>query len=108
MLVRKTWDALHTKHIFAAFPLFIANADKIQTPGAFNRNPLLWHPYTLTFALIPYTLKTLERYFPGLIENIRVCGPSSGFSFVIRFATKSILQNIHALVVVIHTPTHVE
>ena len=30
MLVRKTWDALHTKNMFAAFPLFIANADKIQ------------------------------------------------------------------------------
>ena len=30
MLVRKTWDALHTKYMFAAFPLFIANADKIQ------------------------------------------------------------------------------
>ena len=30
MLVRKTWDALHTKNMFAAFLLFIANADKIQ------------------------------------------------------------------------------
>ena len=30
MLVRKTWDALHTKNMIAAFPLFIANADKIQ------------------------------------------------------------------------------
>ena len=30
MLVRKTWDVLHTKNMFAAFPLFIANADKIQ------------------------------------------------------------------------------
>ena len=39
----------------------------------------------------------------GLIENIRVCGPRSGFSFVIRLATTSVLQNIH-LVVVIHTP----
>ena len=29
--MRKTWDALHTKNMFAAFPLFIANADKIQT-----------------------------------------------------------------------------
>ena len=48
--------------------------------------------------MIPYTLKTLERYFPGLIENIQVCGPRSGF------ATKSVLQNIHALRVVIHTP----
>ena len=29
LLVRKTWDALHTKkHIFATFPL-LANADKI-------------------------------------------------------------------------------
>ena len=54
--------------------------------------------------MIPYTLKTLERYFLGLIEHIRVCGPKSGFSAVIRFATKSVLQNIHALVVVIHTP----
>ena len=26
MLVRKTWDALHTKNVFAAFPFFIANA----------------------------------------------------------------------------------
>ena len=43
-------------------------------------------------------------YFPGLIEHIRVCRPRSGFSVVIRFATKSVLQNIHALVVVIHTP----
>ena len=31
-------------------------------------------------------------------------GPCSGFSIVIRFATKSVLQNIRALVVVIHTP----
>ena len=54
--------------------------------------------------MIPYTLKKLERYFPGLIEHIQVCGPRSGFSAVIRFATKSVLQNIHALVVVIHTP----
>ena len=28
--VRKRLDALHTKNMFAAFPLFIANADKIQ------------------------------------------------------------------------------
>ena len=27
MLVRKTPDALHTKNMFAAFPLFIANAE---------------------------------------------------------------------------------
>ena len=30
MLVRKTWDALHTKNMFGTFPLFIASADKIQ------------------------------------------------------------------------------
>ena len=54
--------------------------------------------------MIPYTFKTLERYFPGLLEHIRVCGPRSGFSVVIRFVRKSILQNIHALVVIIHTP----
>ena len=29
MLVRKTWDALHTKKYFSTFPL-LANADKIQ------------------------------------------------------------------------------
>ena len=28
--MRKTWDALHTKNMFAAFPLSIASADKIQ------------------------------------------------------------------------------
>ena len=129
MLVRKTWDALHTKNTFATFPLFIASADKIQKykiewfseteklllltlwqrpQEHFNRHPLLCHLYTPTFDVIPYTLKTLERYFPGLIEHIRVCRPSSGFSFVIRFATKSVLQNIHTLVLVIHAPTHIE
>ena len=30
LIVRKTWDALHIKNMFAAFPLSIANADKIQ------------------------------------------------------------------------------
>ena len=35
-----------------------------ETPGAFNRYSLLWHPYTLTFDVIPYTLKTIESYFP--------------------------------------------
>ena len=29
MLVRKTWDALHIKHLFSTFPL-LANADKTQ------------------------------------------------------------------------------
>ena len=122
---KKTWDALHTKNMFAAFPLFIANAVKIQKyiiewfseteklllltlwqrpQEHFNRHPLLWHPYTITFDVIPYTLKTIEMYFPGLIEHIRVCGPRWSFSFVIRFATKSVLQNIHALVVIIYTP----
>ena len=123
--MRKTWDALHTKkNIFATFPL-LANANKIykykiewfsetETPllltlwqrpqEHFNQHPPLWHPYTLTFDVIPYTLKTLESYFPGIIEHIRVCGPRSGFSVIIRFATKSVLQNIHALVVFIHTP----
>ena len=87
ILVRKTWDALHTKNMFAAFPLFIANADKIQKckiewfsdtkklllltlwqrpQEHFNRHPLFWHPYTPTFDVIPYTLKTIESYFPGL------------------------------------------
>ena len=28
--MRKTWDALHTKNMFATFQLFIASADKIQ------------------------------------------------------------------------------
>ena len=109
-----------SNNIFATFPL-LANADKIQNykiewfseteklllltlwqrpQERFNRHPPLWHPYTLTFAVIPYTLKTLERYFPGLIEHIWVCGPRSGFSVVIRFATKSVLQNMHALVAV--------
>ena len=27
MLVRKTWDALHTKNMFAAFPLSITNEE---------------------------------------------------------------------------------
>ena len=63
--------------------------------------------YTPTFDMIPYTLKTFERYFPGLIEHIRVFGPRSGFSVGIRFA-KSVLQIIHVLVVVIHTPAHSE
>ena len=54
--------------------------------------------------MIPYTLKTIESYFPGLIEHIRVYGPRSGISFVKRYATASVLQNIQALVVVIHTP----
>ena len=114
----------HQKIIFATFPL-LANADKIHKYKTewfsetetlllltlwqrhqehFNRQPPLWHPYTLTFDLIPYTLKTLERYSPGIIEHIRVCGPRSGFSVVIRFATTSVLQNIHALVVVIPYP----
>ena len=114
----------HQKYIFATFPL-LANANKIykykiewfsetetlllltlwQRPQEhFNRHPPLWHPYTLTFYVIPYTLKTLESYFPGIIEHIRVCGPRSGFSVVIRFATKSVLQNIHAFLVFIHTP----
>ena len=48
--------------------------------------------------MIHYTLKTLERYFLGLIEHIRVCRPRSGFSVIIRF-TKSVLQNIHVLVI---------
>ena len=34
MLVRKTWDALHTKNVFAAFPFFIANA---ASSGVQNR-----------------------------------------------------------------------
>ena len=100
--------------MFATFSLFIANADKIQKYKTewfsetemlllltlwqrpqehFNQHPPLWHPYTLTFDVIPYTLKTLERYFAGLIEHIRVCGPRSGISVVIRFAAKSVLQN---------------
>ena len=111
----------------AKYPL-LANADKIlkykierlseteevlllsvwQRPQEhFNRHFPVWHPYTPTFDMIPHTLKTLERYFPGLIEHIRVCGLRSGFSVVIRFA-KSALQNINVLVVVIHTPAHIE
>ena len=55
--------------------------------------------------MIAYTLKTFETYFPGIIEHIRVCRQGSGFSVVIRFEKKSVLQNVHALeVVVIHTP----
>ena len=116
MLVRKTWDALHTKNMFAAFLLFIANADKIQKyknrmifrdkeasfvnsgqrpQEHFNRHSLPWHPYTLTFDVISYTLKTIKSYFLGLIEYIWVCGPRPGFPFVKRFATTSVLQNIH-------------
>ena len=73
-----------------------------QRPQEHFNRICLWHPYTLTFDVIPYTLKTLDCYFPGII---RVCGPRSGFSVVIRFETKSVIQNIHALVVVvIHTP----
>ena len=56
MLVRKTWDTLHTKNMFAAFPLFIANADKIQKyknrmifrdkeASFVNRNILIDIPY---------------------------------------------------------------
>ena len=115
----------HQKNIVATFPL-LAIADNIhkyktewfsetetlllltlwQRPQEhFNRRPPLWHPYTLTFVVIPYTLKTLESYIPGIIEHIRVCWLRSGLSVVIRFDTKSVLQNIHALVVVvIHTP----
>ena len=117
-----------SKNIFATFTL-LANADKIQKykiewfsetqmlllltlwqrpQEHFNRHPPLWHPYTLTFDMIPYTLKTLARYLPGLIENIRVCGPRSGLSVVIRFAIKSVQQNTHALVGVIHTPAPIE
>ena len=119
-----------SKNIFATFSL-LANAYKIQKykidwfsdteklllltlwqrpQEHLNRNPSLWHPYTLTFDVIPYTLKTLERYFLGLLEHIRVCGPISGFSVVLRFATKSVLQNMHASVVVNHTctPTPIE
>ena len=112
------------KNIFATFPL-LASVDKIhkykiewfsetetlllltlwQKPQEhFNRHSPLWHPCTLAFNVIAYTLKTLERYSPGIIKHIRVCEPRSGFSVVIRFATKSVLQNIPALVVVIHTP----
>ena len=78
MLVRKTWDALHIKNIFATFTL-LANADKIQKykiewssetkklllltlwqrpQEHFNRHPHLWHPYALIFDVIPYTLNT--------------------------------------------------
>ena len=102
----------HPKIFVAKNPL-LAIADKIQkykTEGFseteelilltvwqrhqehFNRHFPVLHPYTPTFDMIPYTLKTPERYLiPGLIEHIRVCGPISGFSVVIRFA-KSDLQ----------------
>ena len=120
--MRKTWDALHSKNYFCHISIIsqyrqdsevqkFSETEKLllltlwQRPQEhFNRHPPLWHPYTLKFDVIPYTFKTLERYCPGLMEHIRVCGPKWDFLVDIRFATKSVLQNIHALVVVIHTP----
>ena len=71
----------HQNIFFATCPL-LSNADKIQKYKIewfsetgklllltlrqrphehFNRHPPLWHPYTLIFDVIPYTLKTLSE-----------------------------------------------
>ena len=116
----------HPKIFVAKYPL-LANADKTQKykierfsrtgelllltvwkrpQEQFNhRNFLVWPPYTPTFDIIPYTLKTLERYFLDLIKHIQVCGSRSKKAFWGWFTRQVALisLNDHTINLSVHT-----